>query len=167
MLYEIGIFKNQNLIIHEQYYALKKVQPNFTSSERSSLINLIVKVLENILERNIVSFANETYRLFFVTTPKEEEVLTNRSNLFIYAICDFNADSSIILSLLKKLYAHFLKVFVDTDNDNIVDVSQYESFTHQVESVLHDERLSPIDRVKVSLFKGSVSSFKKPQLELE
>ena len=68
---------------------------------------------------------------------------------------------------VKKLYADFLKVFVDTDNDNIVDVSQYESFTHQVESVLHDERLSPIDRVKVSLFKGSVSSIKKSPLELE
>jgi hypothetical protein len=158
MIYEIGIFKNQNLIVFQQYYALKNIKDTLNKAERVGLINLIMELSIHVLDQKITSFSNKSYQIFFTTTNTGTRKPLEPLNFFIYAITDLSSDGNIVNPLLKQLNKQFYSQFPDIDDDSVMDTSIYDPFKEKINLILGDERLSPIDRVKTSLFKGTMPS---------
>jgi len=157
VIFEIGLFKDQNLILSRNYYRLRGVREDFKQERRSIVMKVISDLSQNVLEKNITNFANSSYRIIFCTMTPSQEEKHKYLHIFIYAIGDLNSDPQIVTPLLQKLIDNFCVKFPDTCENSMVDSSRYEIFASDIDEILKDEKLSPGDRVKSSLFKGSRS----------
>ena len=118
-------------------------------------MKVISDLSQNVLQKNITNFANSSYRIIFCTMTPIQEKNHPELHMFIYAIGDLNSDPQIVTPLLQVLIDKFFVKFPEETEDPIVDSTRYESFATDIDETLKDEKLSPGDRVKSSLFKGS------------
>lgn len=157
MIFEIGMFKDHNLILSRNYYCLRGVREEFKQERRSIVMKVISDLSQNVLQKYITNFANSSYRIIFCTMTPVQENNHPEFHMFIYAIGDLNSDPQIVTPLLQILIDKFFAKFPGESEDMIVDSTRYDAFGTEIDEILKDEKLSPGDRVKSALFKGSRS----------
>lgn len=151
-LFEIGVFKNQILVFHREFYPLKDVNSELTQRKRSNLINIISGMSEVVLtNQEISALDNGKYRIFFMKmVPGSNDKFF--SKLFMYAIGDLQSETRIIKPLLAKLINAFREKYRSVDMQNLEETTQYDEFIKSVKEILSDEVLTPGDRVRNYLF---------------
>lgn len=156
-LFEIGVMKNQILIIHRLFYALKKISSTFTTERRSQVLKLITDLSGIVLENKITSFTTGSYNVYFATLSKELCDKYGIQDFFIYAIGDSISEGTVVIPLLNKLIQRFVMKFPHEDDLGLDDTVKYASFGVDIEDILKDESLTPSDRVKHYLLNQSTS----------
>lgn len=155
-LLEIGIFKNQNLIFHKEFYPLRFARTYMTPNRRMNLINLIRRMSEIVIaNRQLNALENGRYRIYFTNNtlnPLNSSSESIVANLFMYAICDRYSSTEIIKPILIRLLTEFIRGNKEYLAENIDELSHYEGFESIIQALLSDEVLTPGDRVRNFLF---------------
>jgi hypothetical protein len=159
MIYELGIILNQELIFQQKYYELKKGTNTTSDDERKILFDIIFSLIPQILENRIKCILNNDYYILFYTQEKSQKSTSNQPSPLFYLICDPKIDCKLLKHLTEQLYTLFIHDYVENLNTPKEINLQFEHFKKQINSILRDEILTPLDRVKRSLFQGRFDSF--------
>jgi hypothetical protein len=149
-LLELGIFQDQVLVITRNYHQIPGVPELETSYKRQHLISIIKQMAEQIFHGNFSQLGGDQFVVYFESYPSYKKGKAQPRTMIV-AVSDKNSDPKIVKMLLKNLLDEFLE-YHPVDEPNVKDMSSFIDFSNRIDSVLKDERLSPVQRVVHALF---------------
>jgi hypothetical protein len=151
LIYELGIMHLRQVMLFRQYYPLTKKNP-LATEERASFLQLMQELSPRIVTKQISSISIVHYQILFTAIMEATKDQTVPDQPFFYAICDYTIDVAIVLQLMEQLKNYVKLEYGNLPVDPEMDNKIIEQIKKKIDEILRDEPLTPIDRVKRSLF---------------